>query len=201
VPKVESIRFGEVYEGRFSDYALPELLMGILRGNLTGVLDVILSSERRNAVYFKDGVPVSVSLPEVEARGAARAQIVALFDAGDRSFRFKEGEQMPADAELAILQTLPLIYQGLMAARDRSTVRAFTARTQGSRFHLADTYPRGVDPFEWGEAVERAVAALEEPKSAEDLAARDLGAERAAVVLTCLDLADMLEILEAPKRR
>ncbi|MCA9554807.1 MAG: hypothetical protein KC933_32555, partial [Myxococcales bacterium] len=64
MPKIESIRPGGALEASFSAYPLAELLIGILRGNLTGRLDLFLHPEPRNLVYFKDGVPVSVQLPD-----------------------------------------------------------------------------------------------------------------------------------------
>lgn len=242
VARIESIRPGGDWVGRFAEYALPELLIGILRGNLSGRLDVELGP-RRNQLFFRDGVPVCVSLPDVQVslaeilvafgeldpatgervraravksghsesrvitaaelcsegalhagmRARARAEVVRLFDAGDRAFRFVEGEKMPADGELTILQPLPLIYHGLSAASDRSPVQAFLARATGARFRLTATYPRGVDPFEWGEAVERGVGQLEHPQSLDELVQGGLPADQAAVALTTLELAGMLE--------
>ena len=63
--KVESIRPGGVLEGIFSDYPLPDLLIGLLRSNLTGMLEIGLAPARRNAIYFRDGVPISVALPDL----------------------------------------------------------------------------------------------------------------------------------------
>ena len=62
--KIESIRPGGTLEASLSTYPLAELLLGILRGNLTGRLELFLHPEPRNLVVFKDGVPVSVLLPD-----------------------------------------------------------------------------------------------------------------------------------------
>jgi hypothetical protein len=64
VAKIESIRPGGVFESNFREYPLAELLLGVLRGNLTGQLEVRISQDPRNWIYFKDGVPVSVDLPD-----------------------------------------------------------------------------------------------------------------------------------------
>lgn len=76
--KIESIRPGGIFEGNFRDYPFADLLLGVLRGNLTGSLDVRLAQEPRNHVFFKDGVPVSVMLPDL---GVSVAKI--LTDTGE----------------------------------------------------------------------------------------------------------------------
>lgn len=244
VQRIESIRPGGDLTGRFAEYPLPELLIGILRGNLTGGLEVDLGAG--NAIYFKDGVPVSVMLPSLgislseilfalgeidqgsakavatQAQGSgtsqskvvalhqlcpegalrsairarARSEVVKLFDTTEASFRFSEGAPMPADAELTILQPLPLIYQGLLTARDRTPVRQFLGKAHGVNLRLSDTYPRGVDPFEWGPDVERAVMSLDQPMSVEQFMQRGLPPDLVAVVLTTLHLADMVVLTE-----
>lgn len=248
--RIESIRPGEELNGTLEEYPLPELLIGILRGNLSGYFELALGSHR-NYVYFKDGVPVSVMLPDLEVslaqilvaygeipeeiglsvqqkaqssghsesqvvsidrlladgalhtamRTRARAQLVKLFDVPGAKFRFVEGAAMPSDAELTILQPLPVIYEGLLSAQDRRPVRQFLAKTVGARFRLGDTYPRGVDPFEWGEEVERVVGQLEGPTTAQDMTGMGLHPDQVAVALTTLWLADMLDVLESVSLR
>jgi len=61
---------------------------------------------------------------------------------------------------------------------------------------LTDTYPRGVDPFEWGEAVERLVATLDTPRSLDELMRGGLPPDQLAVVLTTLELVEMLDVIE-----
>ncbi len=248
--RIESIRPGETLSGTLEEYPLPELLIGMLRGNLSGYFEPQLGNQK-NYVYFKDGVPVSVMLPDLEvslaqilvafgemapdvgqqvqqsarsrghsesrvismdsllADGAltaamvtrARAQLVRLFDVPTAQFRFTEGEPVPADAELTILQPLPVIFEGLLSSSDRSPVKRFIAKTAGARFRLADTYPRGVDPFEWGDEVEQVVQQLEAPQSASQMTSMGLHPDQVAVALTTLWLADMLDVLEAVTAR
>ncbi|MCK6550310.1 hypothetical protein L6R52_31025 [Myxococcota bacterium] len=80
MPKIESIRPGGTLDGDLGDYPLADLLLGVLRGNLTGRLSLALAPEPRNVVFFKDGVPVSVSLPDL---GVSVARILA--ERGDLS--------------------------------------------------------------------------------------------------------------------
>lgn len=251
MPKIESVRPGESFASTLGEYPLAELLMGILRGNLSGSLQLHLDPQTIDVVYFRDGVPVAVSLPalgvslagvlvqrgelsapeadrvqsqsratgasesrvielaRVVAEGAlrdgmrarARHELERLFDAGPRGFVFTEGAPVPRDADLAVLQPLPIIYAGLALRGARELVSRFVARWGGHRFRLSDTYPRGVDPFEWGEDVEQRVAVFESP--APLAAAEHAGLERstAEVVLTALHVADMLELHDpAPAR-
>lgn len=65
LPKIESIRPGGTLCTTFAQYPLPELLLGILRGNLTGRLDVAIHPEPRNHVFFKNGVPIGVELTDI----------------------------------------------------------------------------------------------------------------------------------------
>ena len=64
MPKIESIRPGDTLDATFASYPLAELLLGILRGNLTGRLNIFLHPEPRNYLYFRDGVPLVVRLPD-----------------------------------------------------------------------------------------------------------------------------------------
>lgn len=130
-------------------------------------------------------------------RTRARRELERLFDEGPRAFVFTEGAPVPADADLAVLQPLPIIYAGLARSAHRGPrgpVAELLARWGAHRFRLADTYPRGVDPFEWGDDVERAVEALEAPTSIAALGEAGLERTTAAVVLAALHAADMLEI-------
>ena len=250
MPKIESIRPGDTLAATFGSYPLAELLLGILRGNLTGRLDVFLHPESRNHLHFRDGVPVVVNLPDgsvslvqvlvqdgrlpqqkgmellrmAESSGKseadvmrkrrlfpqvvlhqaevrwARAQLVKLFDAGPVEFRFTEGAKPPEGA-LTILQPLPVVYEGLSTARDQAVVEHFVSHHGESRFTLSATYPRDVDPFEWGTDVEAAIQRLRQPSAMEDLVDAGLAPDRASVVLTALHLADMVELREQGPRR
>ena len=70
VGKIEAVRPGGVFTATLGDPSLPELLMGILRGNLSGSLFVELGPPNSNWVHFKDGVPVAVVLPALGAVGS-----------------------------------------------------------------------------------------------------------------------------------
>jgi hypothetical protein len=248
VGRIESIRLGGDYASRFGEDPLPDLLIGILRGNLTGVLNVDFGANKDDRVYFRDGVPVCVVLPSVGVslaeilvacgeiersvgisvqresgsgnqtesvvfskmdacpdgalqngmRIRARAEMVRLFDAGDRAFHFQEGTSLPDLAEVTILQPLPLIYEGLLSAKDRSPLRSFLEETQGRWFKLVDTYPAGVDAFEWGKEVEVVVNTMCEAQSIEQLIKKGLPPDQVAVVLATLSLTGMIEAVEAP---
>jgi hypothetical protein len=250
VARVESIRPGEVLESNLHEYPLPELLMGILRGNLTGVLEISISTARKNAVYFRDGVPIATMLPDAGVslslmladrgmldretalqverdalrrgesesrviamerlleggalsngvRARARAQLVKLFDVGPRAFCFTEGAPIERDAEISVLQPLPIIYEGLLTARDRKIVDDFWSIHRRHRFRLGETYPRGVDPFEWGQELDRAMHLLEQPEPADVLIDQGFEEHVVATALTTLNAADMIEVLEPPPR-
>ncbi len=240
--KIESIRPGGTFSASFAAYPLAELLLGILRANLTGRVDVFLHPEPRNRILFKDGVPVVVDLRDtgvslvqvlVEAgqlgrergldvlrlaeatgrthsavvtmhnllsRGAldearrlrARAQMVRLFDAGAVDFRFIEGATIPLDSAPTILQPLPLVYQGLLHARDRSPLTQFWQRAD-TPLILTSTYPQGVDPFELGPGLERALTGFGGPFRAEQLLALGIDRDTVAAALLALTLAGMAE--------
>ena len=243
--KIEAVRPGGVFTSTLGEQPLSEILMGILRGNLSGSLVVDLGPPGPNRVHFKDGVPVAVDLPalgvslssilvgrgeirpeqansvmararaeqssesrivEIErivaegalregVRARARTELEKLFDAGPVPIAFHESAPVPADAELVVLQPLPIIFSGLIRARDRAVVEQFLGRFGKHRYRLAETYPRGVDPFEWGEHLEAAVLRLGD--APDTIAAlEDAGLERptSGAVLTALHLADMLEI-------
>lgn len=246
VPKIESIRPGGTLDASLATYPLAELLLGLLRGNLSGRLDLFLHPEPRNRVIFKNGVPVSVQLPDggvslvkilidsgelphdrgldllrvAEASGRSeeavieqhnvltagaldearrrrsRAQMVRLFDAGALDFRFSEGAEMPRDMPLTILQPLPLVFEGLYRAADRSVVQRFLETHRHSLFSLSGTFPKGVDPFEWGAQVERTVTQSAHQISVQRLMQGGLPQDLAAVAMTSLFLADMLDLRE-----
>lgn len=235
-------------DASFDDYPLAELCMGILRGNLSGRLDVALHPEPRNTVHFRDGIPVAVALEDVggslvellvqsgalarergsevarlaEASGRtqaavlaelgilaledghrrlARARVLRLFDTRGARFRFIEGSALPDRATLTVLEPLPLVYRGLAEGADQRAIRRFLETHGESSFVLAGTYPRGVDPFEWGAEVEQAVLGLEVPQGVQQLAAR-IGRERAAAALLSLFMVGMVDLREvAPERR
>lgn len=245
--RIESIRLGGEYVGNFANDPLPVLLIGILRGNLTGRLDVAFNSDEQNHVYFRDGVPICVRLPDIgvsladilieagevehgsglsvqrEAKtkhqsesvvfaakdlcpeGAlfsgmrvrARSELVGLFNVGHRDFRFIEGKEIPASAELTILQSLPLIYEGLLSSKDQSLVRDFLRSVQSRQFVLTDTYPGGVDAFEWGAELEKWVQTLTEARGLAFLSTQGVPLDQVGVALMTLHLCGMLEIVEA----
>lgn len=244
VPKIESVRPGEDFVSDLGEHPLADLLMGILRGNLTGALRLDLDPALGNVVYFRDGVPVAVDLPalgvslagvlaergelsrdtadhvvararsagtsesrviEIErvvaegalrdgVRARARMELERLFGAGAHRFVFAEGAAVPRDADLAVLQPLPIIYAGLARGGLSGAVERFETRWGAHRFRLADTYPRGVDPFEWGAEVEAAISILEAPQPLAALQEAGLEPITARVALTALHTADMLEI-------
>ncbi len=250
LPKIESIRPGDTLDATFGTYPLAELLLGILRGNLTGRLDVFLHPDDRNYLLFRDGVPLVVRLPDVgvsvlqilahdghltpreglevarEAETAgtqvadvlrrrrrlgaaevlraeqkcARAQLVKLFDAGPVDFRFTEGALPAPEETFTILQSLPIVFQGLATGRDQTLVQRFVNTHHNTTFTLAATYPSGVDPFEWGPRVEAAVETLRAPATLADLEGAGLPREQAVAVLTTLQLTDMVDLRELPAR-
>ncbi len=245
MPKIESIRPGGSLSATFAEYPLPDLLLGILRGNLSGRLDITLHPEPRNRIYFRDGVPIAVDLAdarvsmmhmlietgqvseaaglellriaegmdvsesvileerevlppgrarELEAR-RARAQLVRLFDVGTVDFTFHEGIDCPEQVRLTILQPLPIVYEGLCATQDRALLERILEDYTGRSFVLAPTFPRGVDPFEWGPDVDRALGRLEEePHTLADLLELGLDPRTASAALATLVLAGMLEV-------
>jgi uncharacterized protein DUF4388 len=248
VAKIESIRPGGTLETSFAEYPLAELLIGVLRGNLTGCLELMFEKDRANQIYFKDGVPVSVDLPglgvsvarilvekgvidksvgmeilrqsedtgrressliveeRILSEGAmvdarrkrARDEVVRLFDALDTKFRFTEGAMFPPTAALTVLQPLPIVFEGLLKSRVRALVDRFIEEYGGAQFKLSATYPRGVDPFEWGERVERVIASLHEShRSLADLERALLDRDLAAAAMTTLHLAGMIELARA----
>lgn len=244
--RVESLRPGEVLASTFAETPLPELLVAILRANLSGVLELELGTGRVNAIAFRDGVPVAGSAPDLgvsltgllltrgavdggaaeraarEARrrgvtesvvvsleglvgeGAlrealrarAQAELVAAFGRFDAPFRFREGAPIPAGAELAVLRPMPAIFAGLATFPSHPTLQRFTATLGRHRFRLVDTYPRGVDPFEWGELTERAVLALTQPEGLDELVDRGVPRARALAALASLHLFDMVESVD-----
>jgi hypothetical protein len=243
VARVESLRPGEVLASTFAETPLPELLVAILRANLSGVLELDLGTGRANVVAFRDGVPVAGSAPDLGvsltslllARGAvdggaadrtarearrrgvtestvvsleglvtegalrealrarAHAELVAAFGCFEAPFRFREGAPIPAGAEVAVLRPMPAIFAGLAAFPEHPTLARFGAALGRHRFRLVDTYPRGVDPFEWGELTERAVLALTQPEGIEELVDRGVPRARALAALASLHLFDMVE--------
>jgi hypothetical protein len=251
VPKIESVRPGEAFASSLGEHPLAELLMGILRGNLSGLLQLELEPGVPNHLSFRDGVPVAVQLPSlgvslaavlagrgelapdaaarvasraaaegssesrvielerVVAAGAlregvrarARLELERLFEVGDHPFVFTEGAPVPPGADLAVLQPLPIIYAGLARGGLAGPVARFAARWGQHRFRLAETYPRGVDPFEWGPDIDAIVGQLEEVEPLAALEAAGLERTTALVVLATLHTADMLELHDPAQRR
>lgn len=62
--RIESVRPGGTVDANFREIPLPELLFGILRANLSGRVDFALRPEPKNRVFFRDGVPIGVDLPD-----------------------------------------------------------------------------------------------------------------------------------------
>lgn len=240
------MRPGEVLEDSFDRYPLPELLAGILRGNVSGRLSVFLHPEPRNNIGFRDGVPFWVDLPDspvsvvsmliedgrlprergldilrmAEASGRdeaslimqsnllstgqlkqlqvrrARAQIVRLFESGNLEFSFSGSTSIPKNVSPTILQPLPIIYEGLLHCGEQAYYRSFLERHRSSYFTLSGTYPREVDPFEWGPQVEAAVTAAK-PWSWPTLKDRGIRSKQAQAATYLLRLVDMVELVEA----
>jgi hypothetical protein len=77
-------------------------------------------------------------------------------------------------------------------------VRAFLKKHGSGRFRLSETYPRGVNPFEWDPRLEATVLRMEEPKTLDQLLVSGLSSDVLASALAALFLADMVETLEPP---
>lgn len=249
--KIESIRPGGTLEASFGTYPLSELLIGILRGNLSGRLDVFLHPEPKNHILFRDGVPVAVELPDsgaslvkilidagslprdrgldllrlAEASGRsevalirqhkllspgalqaalsrlARAQVVKLFDVGPAEFRFSEGVPSPEGIVFTILQPLPIVYEGLRRASHRGLVEQFLAAHGTNTFTLSSTYPHGIDPFEWGPEVERAITPEDATVTLELLESRGLDRQTASAAIMSAYLAGMMEVSDRVAER
>ncbi|MEQ9501135.1 MAG: hypothetical protein RIT81_29980 [Deltaproteobacteria bacterium] len=121
--KIESIRPGGTLEASFGTYPLAELLIGILRGNLSGRLDVFLHPEPRNHVLFRNGVPVSVELPD---SGASLVKI--LIDANslprERGLDLLRLAEASGRSEVALIRQHKLLSPGALQAALARLARA-----------------------------------------------------------------------------
>src|SRR3990167_7279564 len=92
VARIESIRPAATFDSSLAQQPLAELLIGILRGNLTGRLDVDAQGGPSGSIYFRHGVPVAVDFSDASSMPStrfssreqgARANILRLFDLHD----------------------------------------------------------------------------------------------------------------------
>ncbi len=246
--KIETIRPGGTIDSNLAEYPLAELLMGILKGNLSGRLEVMLHPEPRNIIHFRHGVPVAVQLQDLgvslvstlveqgvlkqeqglellrvaEATGKseqaiieaqqlvpppllnsgltqqARAQLVRLFEVGAADFRFIEGDGGEFPEGLCILQTLPIVFEGLARKQDRIWCHRYLEPLKRRPFRLGATYPHGVDPFEWGPVLEEIFTGPPGVKTLSELMQTPTANNQLEAALAALSLAEMLDTLEAP---
>lgn len=201
MPKVESIRPGGVLEGSVTRYPLADLLIGILRGNLSGRLYVGLTTNADRWICFKHGVPVQVSLSSRSGSApatdegridAGRALLVELFDVPGLRFRFVEGEIPRPDLPLVVLEPLPILFEGLKEARAPAGVLRFLEERGRSLFKLTETFPPGLDPFGWGPTVEAAVLANDLEVSISSLVSAGLAPKTATAAVVSLYLSGMI---------
>jgi hypothetical protein len=139
VAKIESIRPGGSLSASFAEYPLPDLLFGILRGNLSGRLDVQLHPEPRNRVYFRDGVPIAVDLAD-----AYVSPIGLMMEAGEidqtAGLDLLRDAESSGGSELTMLDHRQILPPGklreLEARRARmQLVRLFDVGTVNFTFH------------------------------------------------------------------
>jgi hypothetical protein len=144
VPKIESIRPGGSLSASFAEYPLPDLLFGILRGNLSGRLDVQLHSEPRNRIYFRDGVPIAVDLADAHV-----SSIGMLMEAGE--LQEPVGLELLRDAEKAGGRELSLIEEREVLQPGK--LRELEARR--ARAQLVTLFDVGTVNFTFHEGLDR----------------------------------------------
>lgn len=96
---------------------------------------------------------------EAAIRNRAHAQLVSLFAAGPLRFSFKEGEPPPIDADLVILDPLPILFEGLAVAP--STLDRSLGIDLSGPVRATELYPQDVDPFGVGEELDAVIGARE----------------------------------------
>lgn len=189
--RITSLRPSEAFESSFDAYPAAELLIDLLRSNVTGALSVqVLASAA--TIYFREGVPVAArsALAGVEPRGLLRRLVAE----AEGPFRFQEGQGAPPDATRAVLRPLQVLFEGLALPSARARREAFLERAITQRVRLADTYPVGSDPFGWGPEGERLLLGLSEPRRLAELVADEPARERLGAMLYALWLADMITL-------
>ncbi|MBI4821310.1 MAG: hypothetical protein HY791_33935 [Deltaproteobacteria bacterium] len=241
--RIETIRPGGMLSSDLGAYPLPALLLGVLRGNLSGLLELGLPGV--NYVAFRDGVPIALALPglrvslarileaesvldegareEIESfaeeaqtsesrlvrqadvvpegvlegalRERARRKLIALFGAGPVAFQFREGAVPPRDADIAILEPLPAIFRGMATEAFEPILKHLLGPSLELPVRLTELYPRGVDPFQWGESTESLVA-TGSTVSATELERQGLSRKEARAVLGALLLTGMGESID-----
>ncbi|MEM7678305.1 MAG: DUF4388 domain-containing protein, partial [Myxococcota bacterium] len=148
MPKIESIRPGDTLSEAFSNYPLAELLLGILRGNLTGRLDVFLHPEARNHVHFRAGVPVVVKMPD-----ASVSLIQVLVQRG----------RVPKPRGLELIRLAESsghsVTDVLRRKKVLSPVELHRSETEWARLCLVDLFDAGPVDFRFTEGVQAPVDA------------------------------------------
>lgn len=117
----------------------------------------------------------------------AQAQLVRLMDVRDVDFVFEEGSGALDPAASTILQPLPLLFRGFVSSEGGRAAEPHLPRRSRSR--LAPAYPVGLDPFGFGERLERA---LVEDASEMGLLRAGIGRVEARSALAVLELAKMI---------
>lgn len=123
----------------------------------------------------------------------AEGRLLRLFDVGDLSFVFQEGQTPPGGRALTVLKTLPLVFRGLRDGRFANPVLGFMEANRKRSFALSGTYPTELDIFEWGPDLIEAVRALEKPQRLAAIAADGDGAKGLGAALMSLYLVGMLD--------
>jgi hypothetical protein len=123
-------------------------LIGILRGNLSGRLDVQLHPEPRNKIYFRDGVPIAVDLVDAHV-----SPIGLLMESGEldesMGVDLLRSSDHAGGRELTILEERQVLPPGklreLEARRARAQlVRLFDVGTVNFTFHEGIDRPEQV---------------------------------------------------------
>src|SRR5688572_24544180 len=123
VARVESIRPGDILESNLREYPLPDLLMGILRGNLTGMLEIRLAPSRKNAVYFRDGVPIAVMLPDTSVSLSAMLAERGVLDR-DTAAQVEAEATRRGESESRVIAMERLVAGGALSHGVRARARA-----------------------------------------------------------------------------
>lgn len=189
--RITSIRPGEAFESSFEAYPGPDLLLDVLRTNMTGALRVEAPPSSAT-FYFREGVPAAAELEPPDVDPGTR--LVELMASHAGPFRFLEGTPPPEGSVRTILRPLHLVFEALTRPAARARTERFLEQNLHRRLRLADTYPLGADPFGWGPELERAVGRLAEPVRWVELEAAGISREVVAAMLSSLSLAEMITV-------
>lgn len=184
--------------GSLRDEPIAALLVGALRAHFTGLLEFLRSGSGPQSVVFRSGVPVRVELPDGDApdraappsdrlahRRKAEQGLTRLFAERDLAFRAVEGLDDPVPGPALVLEPLPLLFRGFSA--HLGSARPFLPPRE-TRLRLADTYPDGVDPFQFGAELEALVRA---GLGVEALVAQGVARAKAEAAVACLVVTEM----------